>query len=387
MFSAIAVNASLLRRQILHTLAVESGILMLARATDQYPAEGELTRLCSLSGPDVLFLDLEDPAEAYRCLCGLRGNYPDVPVVGIGGTTSQQKNLGLLGIGHFVPFPADYEIFNRALADAIRSKHQEPLKNLFTLLPGKSGSGASTLALTTATALAAELESKVLCIDADLRSGVLSMMLDKSSRGSTQGALTSAYEMDRFRWAECVTPHLGVDYLLSSGEPPGVRPDWSHYFALLRFAGSQYQTIVADLPELVDGATEELVRRSTAVFVVTTQEPTSLQLASRRCLDLTGWGVERGRIQLLVNRWHRQEMAVPDIEEYVGWPVVQSFPNDYLQVCSSRVSKHLPLTRKTPLGRAVAEFAHRLAGVPMSEEAGTHNSKISELLRGLVSRS
>jgi Flp pilus assembly CpaE family ATPase len=213
------------------------------------------------------------------------------------------------------------------------------------------------------------------------------MMLDKTSRGSTQGAIASAYEMDRFRWLECVTTHLGVDYLLSSGEPPGVFPDWSHYFALLRFSGGQYQTIIADLPEVIDDATNELARRSASVFVVATQEPTSLQLAKRRCLDLTRWGVARERIQLLVNRWHRQEMAAPDIEDYVGWPVAQTFPNDYLQVCSSRISQHLPLPRKTPLGRAVSEFAHRLAGVPFREEPVAHESGLTGLLRGLVSRS
>jgi MinD-like ATPase involved in chromosome partitioning or flagellar assembly len=386
MFNALAVNASLLRRQILHTLAVESGLLLLARATDQYPPEAELTRLCSLRGLDVLFLDLEDPAEAYRCLCALRGNYPDVPVVGIGGKPAQQKSLGLLGVGHFVPFPADYETFNRAVADAIRSQHQEPLKWLYTMLPAKAGSGSSTLAVSTATALAAGLEQRVLCIDADLRSGVMSMMLDVTARGSTQGALTSAYELDRFRWADCVTERLGADFLLSSGEPPGVLPDWSHYFALLRFVGEQYETILADLPDLVDGATEELVRRSHAVFVVTTQEPTALQLANRRCEDLTGWGVPRERIQLLVNRWHRQEMGIPDIEDYVGWPVAHSFPNDYLQVRAARISKNLPLSPKTPLGRAVAEFAHRLAGVPFDPEQDAGPSRIKALMRGLVSR-
>jgi len=386
MFNAIAINASALRRQILHAMAAESGMLMLAKATDGYPLEEEIERLAPRQGLDVLFLDLEDPGQAYRCLSALKATVPQVPVVGIGGKSSQQKNLGMLGVGHFLPFPPDTTSFSQTLAAAIRSHDDSPLADLFAFMPAKAGCGASTIALSASVALAEGLRSHVLCMEADLASGVLSMLVDQEPHGTTQGALASAYELDKFRWTECVTQHLGVDFLLSATDPQPLLVDWSHYFALVRFVAHKYEATVVDLPQLINDASVELVRRAARVFIVTSQEPPSVQLARRRVRELASWGVPEERVELLVNRWHRNEMPADNIAEYVGRPVAQVFANEYLTVRPAKLGRNLPLSPKTPFGHAVAEFAHRLAGVPMEIEAPQGSSRLTGLLRGLVSR-
>jgi MinD-like ATPase involved in chromosome partitioning or flagellar assembly len=385
MFTAATINATPGRRQWVHAMAVDSSMLFVQWGTDAYPTLMDFERLCGPVAPDILLLDLTEPVEAQRCLAELQNRYPDTPIIGIGGTPYQQKSLQGGGIRHFVPFSSGLLEFQETVGHAIRSHNAAPLPHLFSILPAKAGCGSSTIALCTATLLAKELNKKVLCIDADLRSGVMSVMMDRTLRGSTQEALTVAAELDHFRWDACVTSHLGVDFLLSSGNPPNPLPDWTSYFALLRFVQWRYDTILVDLPEVVNGATEEVVRRSSSVFVVTTQEIVALKLAERRIAELVRWGVQEERIRIIVNRWHARDAAMKDVERFIGRPVAFTIPNDYPRLRAAMLHSQLPLPVNTPLGKVVLTIAQSLAGVrPI--ESGIPKAKIAGFFRTLVSR-
>lgn len=386
MFTALSINSTAARRQVIHGTAVECGILSFQRVTDEYPVYSDLMRLCSLGEQDFILLDLEDLQEAMRVLVEIEARYPNALVIGVGGRTAEQQTLARHGVAQCLPYPFDPEELIRTLGSAIRSRHSEPLKNLAVFIPAKAGCGASTLTLCTATAMAAYVKKQVLCIDADLRSGVLGFMMDVAPRGAIQDALIQAFEFDTFQWSSWLTQAHGVDFLLSSGANPRAIPEWTHYFALLRFVQQRYEMILVDLPELVNSATEELVRRASSVFVVSTQELVALKLAERRCTELKSWGVPDERVHLLVNRFQHDDLAASDIESFAKRPVAATFPNEYLRLRNALVKGAFPLAMDDPLGRAAAHFAYKLAGMEMPDTSEESTSRFTGMLRSLVSR-
>ncbi|MBI5282926.1 MAG: hypothetical protein HY858_14670 [Candidatus Solibacter usitatus] len=391
MFTGVAINASSVRRQYTHALAVDSGMLILQRATDQYPTEQELTRLTSLAAPDVLLLDMDNPELAVRCLQVIQTRYTDTPVIAFGGTPVQHKALRVYGIQHFLPYPTEPDIFVAMLAETIRANYSENLPNLFAFLPAKAGCGASTITLGLASALANHLGKNVLCMDTDLRSGAQALMLDLDPRGSTQGALKGAYELDNFKWTNAVTRHHEVDFLLSTGNVLNPPAEWSHYFALIRFVEKRYDAILADLPELINGATEEVVRRANLVFLVTTQEPVALRLAARRFEDLKRWGVPEAHVRLVVNRWQRRDTSAEQIEAAVGLPVSSTLSNDYNRVRATLQSGISPVPADNAFGKELVRFGQGLMGVmeaavhPAAPPEQTRNG-FAGVLRLLVTR-
>jgi cellulose biosynthesis protein BcsQ len=390
MFTAIAIHANQFHRQVVYSLAVESHILSLARITDDYPTAAEFVRLTGLPSIDVVLLDLHDPERFLACLQELQSRYPDTPVVAFGGNPVQYRSLALAGVRHVLPFPMDQVSFTAVISAAIRESNSKPYPHLAVFLPAKAGCGASTAILASATALAALPGHKVLCMDADLRSGCLHLALGLAPRGCTQGVLAGAHELDRFRWDPAITHGFGVDFLFSSGESPNPLPEWSHYFALLNFAAERYHHLLIDLPELVNPATEEILRRAGAVYVVLTEEALSVRLAERRIVDLLKFGVPDNRIQLLLNRSSRNSAAAQAIQSALGHPVAFRFPNNYPAIQQALTHSEWPLNPRSDVGKAFAQFAQFLARPSASAAAAhapaspKHSAGLSGLFRSWV---
>jgi len=251
----------------------------------------------------------------------------------------------------------------------LRKRQGGQEKGLFCFLPAKAGSGASTIVMNTAAALAREQGKRVLVVDADLRSGVQAVLLGTEPTRSIQSLLAGVEQMDRRRLDELVYQAEGVDYLLSSRSPDAEPPEWSHYFHLLSLIRGRYDAVLVDLPELVNPATYELVRRAERVYVVTTAEVPSLSLARNRCEELARLKLPREVSGVLVNRWQREDPSVEQIAGMVGEQVTRIFPNDYPAVRAA-VLEGRPVAARTRLGAAYAEFAGELFGVEATPEKG-----------------
>jgi pilus assembly protein CpaE len=140
-------------------------------------------------------------------------------------------------------------------------------------------------------------------------------------------------------------------------------PLWSNYHQLLDFAASRYDHILVDLPEVVNDATVEIVRRAKRVFVVCTPETPSLSLAPHRCEELQTRGIPAEKISLLLNRWHKGEATAEQVQILLKFPVSAVFENDYMSVSQATRASAL-VNLDTKLGRSFAAFARTLAGVP-----------------------
>ena len=190
----------------------------------------------------------------------------------------------------------------------------------------------------------------------------LPFLLDLRVRHSLQGLLSDSSAIDSFRVHNCVEQAHEVDWLLSSRAIDAPLPCWYDYFRLLEAVRPRYDFILVDLPELVNAATVEFVRRSRRVYAVCTPELLSMRLCQQRLAELEHWSVPTERTQLVVNRWHADDLAPAEVERTIGRPVAQILPNSYPAVRAA-ATEGRPVDPESRLGQVYAEFASRVAGV------------------------
>ena len=358
LFSADSGLANLLRR-----MADESNEFTLAAMVDHAITGYDVARTLNTITPDVILLELTNPDRDLPHAAGIHEYSPDVPIVGLASRDLQPivDANPEYGVSSLAIWPFDVLGLEQAIERAVHRGGGKIHQNLVTFLPGKAGSGATTVVLHTAAMIAAEVKQKALVMEGDLHSGVLATFLNLKPALSIRHALAASPEMDPRFWAQHVVTSHGVDFLLSDPALKEPIPSWTHYYQLLRFATPRYALILVDLPEVVNSATAETVRTARSVYVVSTPELASLRLAAQRCQELERWHVPSDRIQVILNRWHRSDMSTQEAEEILGRPVAFRFRNDY-RALQQAIMKAGPVDPSSELGEDYVKFARLVTG-------------------------
>jgi len=351
-------------------LAVESAQVNFDKTLQHYPSGSELTRILNAYSPKLAFLDLSEQESALAVAADIQAISPETAVIGFGAGWNnwQQTQYAAAGISEILVSPVTLKTFQDCVDRAIHKVAGGIQENLFAFLPAKAGSGSTTIALNTAGYLA-DLGKKVLLIDGDLNSGVASVLLGLKHPYSLRHALDESEQLDYSKWTKFIATAQGFDLLLSDHRRRKPLPLWSNYHHLLDFAATRYDNILMDLPEVVNDATVETVRRAKRVFIACTPEPASLALAPCRCEELISRGIPAEKISIALNRWHRGEISASDLEARLKHSVAAVFGNDYRTV-STASGKHGMVDRDTKLGRSFAAFAKKLTGEPEQPSIG-----------------
>jgi Flp pilus assembly CpaE family ATPase len=154
-------------------------------------------------------------------------------------------------------------------------------------------------------------------------------------------------------------------------------PSWLDYYDLMKFVIPKYDRVVVDLPEVVNDATAELVHYALAVYVVCTSELPSLTLAEQRLKELAAKGLPSGRAQIIVNRWHKGDISVREVEDLLKAKVAAVFQNDYRTVHKSTLAGSA-VKLDSDLGKAFLNFAKKLDG-PQTPDKGPSQGSLSLL--------
>lgn len=361
MFTTVIIQASPERAPYVRAIAADTGLLQLVREFPSLPSPYEITRMVHASAPDLVLIDVGSGPAALQCCAAIHELDASMPILAMGcppGLVEQAKGYGFNAV-------LTESVTSRELSEAIHSSLLAARGGiedyLFSFLPSKAGSGASTVVLNTAAALARDQNKRVLVIDGDLRSSVLSILLDVQPTSAIQNLLASTDDIDQFRLRAAVATVEGIDFLLSSRSLDSVQPGWPHYFQLLNFVRDKYDIILVDLPELVNPATIELVRRSRKVYLVCTTEVPSLRLTQQRGEELHRWGLPPKRYGLLVNRWHNGDPSSPELAKILGIQVLRQLPNDYPAIRKAQ-NEGAFVAPNSRLGKAFSDFASVLAG-------------------------
>jgi MinD-like ATPase involved in chromosome partitioning or flagellar assembly len=325
-----------------------------------------VARMLGTTKPDVLLVEMTDLARDMGLADTIHAQCPEIPLVGLASRDLKGSN----SLASFVAWPFTVGELEQAISVAVHKFHGGIHENLIAFLPGKAGSGASTVVLQTARIVAQELKKRVLVMEGDLHSGLLSAMLQVHVKSSIREALADAPRAGSVIWDRYIVSAGGVDFLLTNTAVKEPVPAWTHYFLLLRFVAPKYDLVMVDLPEVVNTATAEAVRRARAVYVVSTPDAAALKLSQQRCHELEGWGVERGRIQALLNRGHKSDIGPKDAEKILEHPVAATFPNDY-KIVRKAIADGSFIELRSDLGRAYLTFAGMLLGAEMEKKSSS----------------
>jgi pilus assembly protein CpaE len=370
MFNAILLFHDESSSVAVENLAMESQQVSFLKILNRFPQAFELTKILNAYRPDLAFLDFSDWESAVAAAADVRMIAPRTAIVGFGAgwDSRMQAQYEAAGITELLISPVTVKKFQDCVDRAIHKMLSAVQENLVAFLPAKAGSGCTTIALNLAgyladTARENPLAKKVLLIEGDLHSGVISVLLGKKHPRSILDALENSAQLDYSRWSHCVDQSHGLDILFSNRSKKAALPSWSSYHHLLDFAASRYNHILVDLPEVVNDATVEIVRRAKQVFVVCTPELASLALAPQRCEELKNRGIAAEKIGVLLNRWRKGELTAQQVEGVLEYPVSAVFGNDYMTVCKA-AKKHELVDPKTKLGKSFEAFARKLACAP-----------------------
>lgn len=364
MFAALVICPDEALTEAILRLAQQTGQVLVARTLNHYPAPYELERLLSTGAPDVLFVELTDAVAAMGVARQTRRASPATATVGVGGNW-ERETAGYreaTGICALLPVPLSEGAFRDSLRRAVHAVSGDLQPGLFAFLPSKAGSGASVTGLHVAGCLAGPLGRRVVLIEADLRSGVLQAISHASPECDIQTVLANPGSLTRAQWLRFVSRRHGVDLLLTNRMWKGPAPEWVGYHHLLQFVGVEYDFALVDLPELVNDATKEVVRRAQRVYLVTTPELPALELARQRSAELLERGVGRDRIQLIVTRWHSSDSGPERFEELLGHSVAAALPSDYPSLYKAMEAGELVPPSKA-LGKAYLALAKAMAGI------------------------
>ena len=360
----------------------ETGLFRLVYRSSVIPEAHEILRVVRATDPEVLLLDLSDwervadvaPQLAQQGLRALPVGYLE------DWTPVQQMTFERAGIPALLREPFSPGELVRAVYEGLHRAYPITNRNILAFLPAKAGSGASTVALHTAASLANEFQRSVLLVEGDRRSGVLSILLNRETPRGVAGALLEAGELTDLSWRNYYERVSGIDVLLADPGRRGPLPTWAQFYQLLRFVQSRYEFVLADLPEVVNEATAEVVRNARGVVIVCTPELPSIKMAAIRCAELEECEVPQERIHVVLNRFERDGLRVEDAEAALGRGVFATLPNDYARLRDAMLESRVA-PEDSPLGRGSRALAEKLGGLPEGLQKPNRFSLLQKLGR------
>jgi cellulose biosynthesis protein BcsQ len=361
-------------------MAQEMGVFEVVHRGSPAAARKE-ARALSIANPDVILLDTGD----WQSVSELAGKLSRASRRGVliafrpQWTEEEQKSFMEAGIDELLPDPFSPQELEKAVHRAFHRKYPLTHQNIVAFLPSKAGSGCSTVALNTAGTLANELNKRTLLVEADRRSGVLSVLLDVEGKGGLAKVLAISGALTGVEWRQHLVSIGKLDLLLADPFNPGPMPSWINYYQLLSFVERDYDFIVVDLPEVPNPATAEVLNAARSVFIVCEPEVTSLKLVPLRRSEVESYGVPKDKIFVLGNRWESRRLKRADVVRTAQAPMYAALPNDYVQVKNAALESRL-VARDSPFGSACAELARRLANMPAAQPSGP----VAGLLRKLM---
>jgi MinD-like ATPase involved in chromosome partitioning or flagellar assembly len=343
---------------------------LVTKGTPDSPA-ADLFQSLKRHDPDVVLLDLtewdsegNDPGGAAALMRALKVSDLRAVVIGFLASWSapQQAEFRGAGIADLLPLPFSSLELEKLVYDALHRDQPVTNQNILAFLPAKAGGGCSVIAINTAAALANQLHKKVLLLEADRRSGPLAIMLNLERHRGLPQALSSAASMTALAWQQQYVEVFGVHVLLAEPGRRDALPGWADYYQLLHFVQTRYDFVFADLPEVVNPASAEVVRCARGVFLVCTPEVPSLRMTIQRLAELEEYGVPAERVHIVLNRQERRGLPVQEIEAVLGHSIFAALPNDYAHIRDAIVESRL-VASDSPFGEGCQALARKVSGL------------------------
>lgn len=365
MLNALSFGTDRNLTSLLHELCALTQEVCVFRNLEYYPQAHETTRLLNSFAPQLVFLGIDDEAAAGGVEHDIRSILPSAAILGVSNNARYARAFET-SLGQFpaLALPCSVEEFRAATLSALDSRSGAKTAPVFAFAPAKAGSGSTTTALFVANILSRLALKKVLFLECDLHAGPVSMLYNVQPLNSIVDALDNSHSLTDENWREMVTRLDGIDVLPSVGRR-GVRTvtAWE-YQRLLSFVRNRYDFVIADLPEVVNDATETVVRAAKTVFIVTAPSTPSLYLASRRRYALEARGVGAIKVKYIVNRMPRNKPVPREAGSLIDAEKIAAIPVDENLFDASEFRLELARPETIAGYAAIAEYCSGTVLVP-----------------------
>ncbi len=345
----------------------------------EYPTRAVVSEALQDQGCNLCFVDAESSRDwALALISDLSMLDAKLPVVAVHGSNDSEYILRTLrqGATEFLFQPLTSEHFVPVM-ERIATLHRGKALNhakVYCVTPAKGACGASTVACNLAQHWKRVGAKKILLADLDPLAGTVSFQLKLKQNYSFMDALTRGSVLDEDVWRGMVHTSGGIDIMLSPDQPVhGI--DEAHNAAnLLEFARSLYEVIVVDSSGPYGQWNLTLARLCDELLLVTTNELPALQATQRTLAYMDRNRIDRGKIKVVVNRYHKDGGLSRDvIESALHTDIYHLVPSDYADVQSALVEGK-PLPPGTSVGRSIIQLAEKLSGKQASAQAAKTSS-------------
>jgi pilus assembly protein CpaE len=261
--------------------------------------------------------------------------------------------------------------FNRELENLIErlnasSADRPQLGRMFTVVSAVGGSGASTLALNLAAAIAAR-HAQCGLLDFQLRGGHLASLLQLTPRHTVVSIAEKVQQLDRAMFDQAFVVHPSGIRLLAG---PAQFSDLRHFSGqviqrIIALSRSSLSHVVVDLEDCLHAEQVRAAANSERLVIPFRLDYVSL-LRTKELVDfLLGAQFTQSQIVLVASRCGQaKELPLGSIEDLLGVPIDHKIPNDPAAVNTScnLGEPYVLASPRSPAALAVLRLSEHLLG-------------------------
>ena len=331
-----------------------------------YPQPEAARTVAAQQQANIVFLDVSSGTDQAMAL--LADLAEEHPVVALNPSGDADLILRCLrrGASEFLFGPIAAERVEEVLKRVAQLRHPAEVARaapVYTVVPGKPGCGASTVAVHLALGLRQAGLSKVLLIDFDVSTGSVGFLLKLKPDFHLEHALHDAHRLDTDMWQRLVVRSGGVDVLAAPEHAARLEIDPAAAEHIIAFCRAHYDAVVVDCPGLASPLTVTLASLADHVLLITTNELAPLHSTSHALAHLEGRGLSRSRVKLLLNRYTPATgLTKEEVSRALQLEVYGVLSNDYDTLQRALLEGH-PAPPTSRFSRSLATLCERIAGV------------------------
>ena len=352
----------------------------------EYPHPEQVLDLLRKCNPRAVAIGLSGLEPALWMLESLRASHPGLPLI----ATHVENQTNLItaalrsGASAYVGPPFDGPALQAAL-DQAPAGGSARKAHFIAVAPSEGGSGASATALHLAAALSRLISARVLLLDLDVPCSTLQFRLKMRPAFTLADAVQRAAFLDEV-WSQVATKCMGMEVLPAPLLLEGVHLDSRRTLSVVRSAGRVYDSVVVDLPPVLDHPALDVALQADDVLLICTPEPSSLHLARRKIDELRRAGLAEKALRLVLNRADGPgAMGRSEVEETLQLPVTWTLSNDYVAMRQASLTATL-IRGDHELARQFRSIARELLGIGPEDEGPADGAKRRSLWSSLAPR-
>lgn len=331
----------------------------------------------------AVLLDISgEPEQGLRTLEQLRQSAPDMAVILSAAQCTEDFLLRAmrLGCADFLIQPLKRAEFSDAVARLEQQVQRQQRKGrqlgkMYTFMGVKGGVGTTTAAVNMA-ALCAKAGKTTVLVDLDMDSGDAAVQLGIRHTYSLADVVDNLDQLDQAMLEGIMARDpLGFSLLCAPNEIERARTIGETQIREIgSFLIENSDTVIVDGSHAMDGLLMACLELSESIFLVSTEEFSSVRNAQHYFTTLARTGYSQEAVKLLVNRHEKKgsliHVSLEQMQQTLGIAPFWVFPNQYMEAMQSlHEARPVVLKGNTELGKSYRNFARKM-GLDAGQAAG-----------------